>query len=180
MLSPFLKFIVYIMFTFTVAHVISFEGFSLGTLSQYSEYSLTEMLQSVFVLISGVLFFLSARLNVLLKPVSLSLAALMLMIFIRELDFYLDAFVFDGAWQTIVFIVLVVTSIYLWKARSAFDEAVEHYSQLMSNGFLVCGLVIVLVFSRLMGREYFGRASLEKIIRLYVVLKISLKKALNY
>lgn len=152
------KFSFYILFTFIVTQIISIEGITLGTLSKYNEYSLTETMQMVLILLSCLLFLWSARLNNHLKPVSLSLVALMMMVFVRESDFYLDTFLFDGAWQTFVSIILLTTGVYLWKYRVRTREAAESYSQLLSNGFLICGLVVVLVFSRLMGRGIFWKS----------------------
>lgn len=158
MLFLFIKFIFYVLFTFGLAHVIAIEGFTLGTDSQYSEYSLTENLQTSFILVSALLFLGTAYLNKQLKPVGLTLFALMAMIFVRESDIYLDQYVFDGAWQTLVSIILVFISIYLWRARKSINNSVAKYSQLMSSGFLICGLVVTLVFSRLMGRGVFWQS----------------------
>ncbi|TBR43208.1 hypothetical protein CBF23_005860 [Marinomonas agarivorans] len=158
MLYLLFRFVFYVLFTFTLAHIISLEGFSLGIESQYSEYSLTENLQTTFILSSALLFWLAAQINKQLKPVSIGLFALMLMMFIRESDIYLDKFVFDGAWQTLVSIVLLSTAWYLWRVRTSINSAVVSYSHSMSNGFLMCGLVVTLVFSRLMGRGVFWQS----------------------
>lgn len=154
------KFIFYVFFTFSLAHVISLEGFNRGIESEYSEYSLTELLQSLFVLVSAFLFLYAFYLKQNLKPISLSLFALMLMMFVRESDIYLDEFVFDGAWQTIVSFIILFMGTYLWKRRASISQAAIHFSQLSSNGLLICGLVVTLVFSRLMGRGSFWQSVL--------------------
>ena len=145
MLFLFLKFAFYVLFIFTLTHIIALEGFVFGVDSQYSEASLTESLQAIFVLVSALLFLLAAYFNQRLKAVGASLACLMLMFFIRENDSYLDKFIFDGAWQTLVTILLLSISLYLWRTRKTIRATVEYYSQLLSSGFLICGLLVTLV-----------------------------------
>ena len=155
-----LKFLFYVGFTVLLAQIISIEGFQRGIESEYSEYSLTEHLQSAFSIISALLFLYSFKSNKDLKPVSLSLAALLLMMFVRESDMHLDTYAFDGAWQSIVACIILFTVTYLWENRQDIRKAALHYSQLSSNGLLICGLIVTLVFSRLMGRGVFWQSVL--------------------
>lgn len=141
-----------------LVHLIMLEGFQKGTASEYSEHSLTEWLESGCALLSALLFFVVARLNSHLRPTAAMLAALCLMMFIREADFYLDNYVFEHAWKILVAGVLAAISLYLWRHRHAFADSLATYVNQASAGIFLGGFLVLLVFSRLFGRERFWEA----------------------
>lgn len=145
----------YMLMVAGLVHLIMLEGFQRGTASEYSEQSLTEWLESGCALLSGLLFLVVAKMDRLLRPVTAMLAALCFMMFIREADFFLDEKVFDGSWQVFVSVVLVVTTVYLWRNRQFFAESLEAYVREASAGLFLSGFLVLLVFSRLFGRGSF-------------------------
>ncbi|MDB4766702.1 hypothetical protein OAG71_03330 [bacterium] len=141
-----------------VCQLISLEGYSQLTDSIYGEASLTEKMQIVFSGICCVLFLMTARLSQQLRPVAIMLAALTGMMLIRESDAFLDKNVFDGAWQTLVVVVLFATAIYLKKQPNPIKPSLEAFSRLPSAGMLVSGFLVTFVISRLFGRRSFWEA----------------------
>ncbi|WP_220495476.1 hypothetical protein [Oceanospirillum sediminis] len=152
------KAFLYILFIVGVAQLITLEGYSELTESRYSELSLTEKMQDLFGFISCLLFLLAARMSQELRPIAVMLAALTGMMFIRESDSFLDQNVFDGAWQTLVSIVLIVTAVYLKKQPHPIKPSIMNYARLPSAGVLLSGILVTFVFSRLFGRRSFWEA----------------------
>ena len=141
-----------------VAQLISLEAYQRLSVVEYSEHSLTEHMQDMMSFLSCILFLYVARTDEKLKIASTLLAALMAMMFIRESDSLLDIYVFDGAWQTVVCIVLISVMIFLWGQFKAIYASIKVYSQQPSFGTFLAGFVTLVAFSRLMGRASFWQA----------------------
>lgn len=135
-----------------VAQCISLEALQFGPNAEYSEQSLTEHLQDAFTFSSAMLFFICAYLSKTFRQAGILLGALMLMMCIRESDSLLDQKVFDGAWQLLVLAVLISTAFVLRKEVKASYHSLSQFSQTSSFGFVATGLIIILAFSRMMGR----------------------------
>lgn len=146
---------VYMLAAAGLTYLIMLEGYERGAQSAYSERSLTEWLEMLLSLASGVLFLVSARLQPALRPALAMLAALCLMMCVREGDFLLDEYVFDGAWQTLVTAIIVVTAIYVWRQPLPVKPAILDFARLPAAGILLSGFMVLFVFSRLFGRESF-------------------------
>ncbi|MBJ7549926.1 hypothetical protein [Marinomonas ostreistagni] len=153
-----LRGIVYLLVLAGIAQCISLEAFEFGVNAQYSEDSLTEFLQMIFAIGSALLFALSARYSRELRQACILLSALMLAMFVRESDSFLDQFVFDGAWQVLVFGVLLGTVILLRRQLKESYRSLKVFSQTSSFGFVTAGLVIIIGFSRLFGRSSFWQS----------------------
>lgn len=149
---------VYMLIMAGMAHLVMMEGYSERTSAEYSESSLTEWLEIVSALLSGICFLFVAWLNRALRPVAVMLATLTCTMFIREADFFLDARVFDGAWQVLVTLVFVATGIYLWRQPDSIADSIRLYAQQPSSGILLSGILVTFVFSRLFGRASFWEA----------------------
>ncbi|MEO9655242.1 hypothetical protein [Marinomonas sp.] len=148
----------YLIFVAVVAQMVTFEGFQQLTLAQYSERSMVEYLQSALLLVACAMFYLSARLHEGLKIAALLTTSLLAMMFVRESDAVLDTYVFDGAWQMLVSLIIVLTLFSLRGQFRAIYASLKEYSQHSSFGIFLAGLVTVLAFSRLMGQGAFWHA----------------------
>ncbi|KZM38650.1 hypothetical protein OA92_22940 [Marinomonas sp. SBI22] len=156
-----LRGLIYLFFIVGVAQVISLEGFELGPNAQYSEDSLTETLQDAFAGFSAILFFISAYLSVKFRYAGILLGALMSMMFVREADAFLDEYAFDGAWQIIVTAIILTV---LLSLKGKFGQAyasLKEYATTASFGFMSAGIVIIIAFSRLMGRGSLWQAVMD-------------------
>ena len=141
-----------------MVYLIMLEGYQRGIAAEYSEQSLTEWLESGTAFVSAVVFSAVAVLNKTLRPATAMLAALCCMMFIREADFLLDAYVFDGAWQWLVSGVLVAITVYLWRQRQPVLVSIEAYANQPAAGVFLGGFLVLMVFSRLFGRASFWEA----------------------
>lgn len=150
-----LRSFIYLLCLAGVASLIQLEGFELQQNALYSEETLTEHMQDILTFLSAILFFYASRISSKLKVASVLLAALTAMMFVREFDTYLDMYVFDGAWQTIVYSILACTFVYLIRKRGTIFSSIQAYTQTPSYGICLSGLVTLLAFSRIMGRGEF-------------------------
>ena len=153
-----LRTFLYMLLVAGLVHFLSLEGIALGPDAEYSEYSLTETLESCLAVLSALLFFAAARLDRSIRPIGVMLATLCLLMFIREADYFLDNFVFDGAWQVLVLLALVSLGVYLWKQGDPVGESINRYAQSPSAGIFISGFLVLLVFSRLFGRAGFWQS----------------------
>lgn len=142
----------YILLIAALLQGIYYEALYLPTRRSFSELGFTELCQSMVLAASaGLLCAPSARRE--LPTVSLLLFALIFASLIREQDFYLDKYVFDGAWQLLVTLVLLpCLSLVLWRRRSFVAEFAS-YSNSFSFGLFASGFLVTYVFSRLYGRS---------------------------
>lgn len=113
------------------------------------EMSFTEFAQELLLFMSALIFFILARKR--RDNGVLLVSGFLLCMFIRELDAFFDL-IFHGAWK---YPALALTGVFLYAAwRGGTERAVQNLSGFMktrSYDVLVCGLLIVLVISRLLG-----------------------------
>ncbi|WP_338362632.1 hypothetical protein [uncultured Pseudoalteromonas sp.] len=153
-----LRSFIYLLCLAGVAFLIQLEGFDLQQNALYSEETLTEHMQDILTLLSSILFFYASRINSQLKIACVSLASLTAMMFVREFDTYLDMYVFDGAWQTIVYTLLALIILYLVTQKGHIYSSLKAYAHTPSYGICLSGLVTLLAFSRMMGKGEFWQA----------------------
>ena len=101
------------------------------------------------------LFLYAARLDDKLKVASTLLAGLLAMMFIRESDSLLDHNVYDGAWETLVLCIGIALAVFLRGKFSTIYSSLKAYSETACYGTFLGGLVVLLAFSRIMGRGSF-------------------------
>lgn len=80
----------------------------------------------------------------------------------RELDNILDVYVFDGAWQMLVSILIIYVSVYSWKHYQALKRHLLHIMSFSPTGLLISGFITVMVFSRLFGQQIFWQSVLQE------------------
>jgi hypothetical protein len=118
--------------------------------NRLSELSMTELSQSSLVLISTILLHKNAkRSNTIKGPLYLA-TTLLTMIFIREADYYLD-FVYHGFWKVPVFITFCIGMYTVLKNKLPVFKPLSQAIQTKAFGYMMCGLAITLIFSRLYG-----------------------------
>ncbi|BFM49223.1 hypothetical protein [Marinomonas sp. THO17] len=149
---------IYLVLVSVVAQIISLEGYKMLSAAQYSEQSLTEHMQDMLSFLSCILFLYVSRRDKSMKIAATLLAALMAMMFVRESDSLLDQYVFDGAWQSIVLVIIACVFVFLWGRFNTLYPALKHYANQACFGTFLAGLVTLLGFSRLMGRGSFWEA----------------------
>lgn len=114
------------------------------------EYSLTEVLQSILVLATAVLFLLSSIRCPPTRGFSVLLAGFFTCIFIREGDLYLD-FIQHGFWKYPVIVTAIAASGYALRHRHSFWTTYEKFLNTKSYHFILIGMLVVIVLSRSFG-----------------------------
>ncbi|MGO1344144.1 hypothetical protein [Chromohalobacter japonicus] len=127
---------------------------------RFSETSLTELTQSALLLLSSLLMVYIHRRPDAIPHVSLLLGAFLFASFVRENDAWLDDYVFDGAWQVIVTLIVLPTLFVVIRHRHAFAEEFKSISNSLGFGMFAAGFLTTYVFSRLYGRSEFWEAML--------------------
>ncbi len=72
---------------------------------------------------------------------------------VRESDSNLDYWLYDGAWQTIVGLLVLPAVILTVRHWHALIRSLARWGRTRSCGLMIAGLVTVLLFSRLLGME---------------------------
>jgi len=89
---------------------------------------------------------------------SVLLAGMALIALIRELDYFFDNYVFDGAWQTIVFLVALTTGFFVIKFRQGLKSSVQEFTSKASFGYMTSAFVVLFIFSRIIGKKVLWKA----------------------
>lgn len=148
------KFISYAAALFGVAQIIASDA----RLQSFKENSTTEHAQDV-VLFSGFLlaFFIGYKFQKI-STLSYSLAALLLISFIREMDAFFDSVLFHGAWAYFAGAALITYIILVFKKLKYLNTEINLIKDHISLGMVTIGLLIIHVFSRLYGRKKMWKA----------------------
>ena len=123
-----------------------------SVLNKFSEYSFVESAQSVYLLVSVIfLSFLYYRFKNF-KPLLLLLGGGLLVILIREQDFFLDK-IYHGAWFPFAMIVTILTLYFVFKKWKQLKENIVEYVKTPSFGIIICSIMEIFIFSRLFGNK---------------------------
>lgn len=132
-----------------IAEGIYFDAAHPNGESYFGEITFTEIGQEVILLILFIFFFLLGFKWKEIKPVSLIASLFFLMSFIREFNFIFDKWIYP---------VLLVFFIIIWvfiKHYKTIPKATKVFFAIPASGWLLSGLLVTYIFSRLMGRSKF-------------------------
>ncbi len=136
--------------------------------ARFSETGFTEPAQSLLLLAGTLLALAARRLDDRLPHLTLLLVGLLGASLIREQDAWLDANVFDGAWQTLVTLLVLPILFVVIRGRHAFMAELERYATTFSGGLFAAGFLGTYVFSRLYGRGEMWQTVLgEQYVRVF-------------
>ncbi|KFX20418.1 hypothetical protein N6P31_13620 [Pectobacterium betavasculorum] len=114
------------------------------------EISITEFSQEAFLLLTGLLFLRIAIKWRARRGGYLLIAGFFFCLLIREMDFFLDN-IAHGSWLYFAILCAVVCIGYSASSINSTFAGLAHFLQHASYSYMVCGLLAVLVFSRLFG-----------------------------
>lgn len=117
---------------------------------EISETSVTELLQESFLLLSLVFWLVIYFKNKDIRPFSALVAAFYGVLFIREIDMFLDAIV-HGFWKYPAVIVAILGISIAIKSWNITKKALYFFLESPSGIFTAFGVLLVLFFSRLFG-----------------------------
>lgn len=153
-----LRALVYILAVGALMQGVYYEALHLPG-SRFAEASFTELAQSMLLAASAVLLLYVRQ---VLPTLSLLMLAFLLASLIREQDAWLDANVFDGAWQVLVSLVVLPSLFVVMRRHHAFVIEFEGYANSFSFGLFAAGFLTTYVFSRLFGRSEMWVAILDE------------------
>lgn len=124
----------------------------------FNESSIIEQFQLIYLCVCMVLFILSAKIKSSRMSLSVLLAGMALIALIRELDYFFDNYVFDGAWQTIAFLVALTTGFFVIKFRQGLKSSIQEFTSKASFGYMTSAFVVLFIFSRIIGKQVLWKA----------------------
>jgi len=150
------KILIYAVILFGIYGILQIDSNQEGKI--FKENSLTEWLQILFMVFTSIVFYISGKIDKNNLALMKLLIGLLFIAIIRELDEVLDKFVFDGAWQILALVILLVLSFLVYKHRKNLAPSINKFVKLSSFGILQSGFLIVMVFSRLFGQKIFWKS----------------------
>ncbi|WP_058912891.1 hypothetical protein [Entomohabitans teleogrylli] len=114
------------------------------------EISLTEISQELFLLITAALYLRCAIKREEIRGGLLLIAGFYATLFIRELDYWFD-FIQHGAWLWFALSATGLALFAAWKARDSVARGLATFILHPGFAYTLCGLVTVLIFSRVFG-----------------------------
>ncbi|WP_180142902.1 hypothetical protein [Desulfoluna butyratoxydans] len=162
MASAALRFTFYILFLGTMVLLVTWEARRQPGEVLFNENSILESLQAILLFLTAASAYLAGHINESDTPLASLLVGIASIAAIREFDFALDRYVFDGAWQALALLVAILTFALAWHHRKELKEAVLSFLSRPSFGVMASGALTVLVFSRLMGRQVLWKAVMHE------------------
>jgi len=138
----------------------AFEQVDFESAHKYGEHSYTEWGQVVMLIMIIGLFFWSTKLDKDKQAASIAVAGFFTISLIREFDMHLDL-VFDGLWQIIALVTLLITILLVYRQKAFFKASVIYLFKTTAFGFIAAGFLTTFVFSRLYGRGTFWKQIME-------------------
>lgn len=144
-----LRIAIYSLMMIGILEIIKIDSLSLD----FNESSYTEKFQQAFLIISSLLSFFYASKKKNLKWFFVSLGTLLLMIFIREYNNFLDNYVMNGLWESLVAIVFIIYLFFIVRNFKALLSQIIDVLPTFSFGVFFVGFLIVMIFSRIFGLD---------------------------
>ncbi len=153
-----LRFFVYAILVGAVALCVSWEA-KYGTADYlFDEDSILEYLQVIALLFTALAAHVAGHWSKPKMALSSLLVGAACIACIREFDFALDRYLFDGAWQLMACITAFIAISRAWQHKENLKEAISEFLARPSFGIMAAGFITVFVFSRLIGRQVFWQA----------------------
>ncbi len=118
-----------------------------------SEFSPVEIIQAIMLLLCGGTMAWIAHYCPSQRPLAVLFGGLALAFLIRELDYYLDRYVVDNLWQSLIAIVAAVVIVYTYRNNKRIRIALARTWPSPGLTLLFSGAVILFVYVPLVGHE---------------------------
>ena len=133
-----------------------------GQEMKFMESTFTEWTQQVILLMMAAIFAHCAYHFSHMRCLSIILAGIAATGLVREYNNFFNDRVFDGAWQLLALMTIIVTGILGWKHRKDFWQELGKYYNSLSFGLLLAGFLTTFIFSRLFGKTVFWETLMEE------------------
>ncbi|VFQ46388.1 hypothetical protein [Desulfoluna butyratoxydans] len=155
--GTFARYFFYAFLAGAMALCITWEALNTPSAYLFGEDSLLEALQVAALFFTMVCAWTAGHRDPSPNPVATMLVGAAAMAGIREFDFCLDRYLFDGGWQVLVCFTALLTAASVYRDRETLLDSLHGFAGKPSFGLMVGGFVTVFVFSRLFGRQVLWR-----------------------
>ena len=146
-----LRYTAYAALTYLLLEMMLYDAVNTTIDTKFSETSLVEQFQNIFLLIGIVLLIISNN----LKSIKYSLALIIGLFFIREQDAFLDTAIGEHSWKFLCIAYGLAIGYKLYTYKNVFVDEFNTYIKSASSGITFIGLISLLIFSRMFGRKKF-------------------------
>lgn len=129
---------------------------------KFTEQSLTEYFQEGSFFLASLIYFYSVLSFKKSAPIAVLLGGFTLMACVREFDAFLDMYAYDGAWQTLVLIILVGVTYSTIKNRNHLSQLFRPYFSSYPFGLMISGMLVTFIYSRLFGETIMWKTVMEE------------------
>jgi hypothetical protein len=155
------RILLYALATVLLAEFIRWDGLRSSIDNKFSEGSLTEIFQSVFLFISSILLLRLYATSITYKYTAILLFGLTGASLVREQDIYFENYIAQSSWQIPAYAMLGFALFQAIKNHKIFLKEMKSYLNSLSFGLFSAGLITTYIFSRLFGRKIFWHAVME-------------------
>lgn len=150
----FFRYAIYAILTYVLLEVMRIDAADTTQIIKFSESSIVEQLQNVFLLISIIFIARAKSFSVIRYGLLLVLG----LFFIREQDAFLDSFIGKHAWKVMCGAYALAIGYKLYTYRSNLMNEIEKFIHSAAGGIFFIGFTTLLIFSRMFGRKIFWMA----------------------
>ena len=162
MLGNLSRIILYGFFMVLLNQLMMLDAGQEGQEIKFLESTFTEWSQQFILLFMTAIFAHCAYHFEKFRCLSIMLAGVSAAGLVREYNNFFNEQVFDGAWQSLALLVIIITTTLIWKSRRLFWEDLQNFQGTASFGFLLSGFLTTFIFSRLFGRTAFWELVMEE------------------
>ncbi|MBL7862490.1 MAG: hypothetical protein JNJ65_15095 [Cyclobacteriaceae bacterium] len=120
---------------------------------KFGEKSYTEYLQQTFLFLSSIIFLVVAQHDRKVRGFAIAACGFCLMLLVREFNNFFHT-IFIGAWQVLVALIAGATAYFVYQNNETFLKPARKFLRTPAFGFVLSGMLIVMIFSRLYGLHY--------------------------
>lgn len=126
----------------------------------FTEMSAVEHISLVLLFLMAAIYGYCALRYDRWRATCLSLGLLCLGALVRELDYFLDEAIADGAWQAVVTVIILGIVAVIAREPKRFFQNLARFSQSRAFGILLSAFLTIAVFSRLFGMSSMWQSTL--------------------
>jgi hypothetical protein len=145
------RIIIYSLLMFGVAEIVKLDALFPMEDGYFGEISFTEISQEIILFALFILYMILGRRNTSVLPVTNVISLFFLASFIREFNFLIDWWIF------LVIPVIILAGWFLVRDYKKLKDATIRFFSNPASTWLLSGLLLTYVFSRLIGRSSFWR-----------------------
>jgi len=138
---------------------------------KFSEQSYTEYAQECSLLLTTLLFYLSARLFPIQSVVAYLIGGFFGMAYIREHNNFLNSNMAEGAWQVMAYSLAAISAFLVYRQRRHFWKQLNSFMNTRAFGIFITGLMIVFIFSRLYSNKLIWMATMGEENYMHIVAR---------